>query len=78
MCAFGNVLQFQGGQLVGYATADLVQAYPIVSILWDVYLFGEFRQASRTLVLLLFGMYISYFLGIGLLASSTADGGTAD
>jgi Ureide permease len=28
---------------VGFATADLVQAYPIVSTIWDIVLFGEYR-----------------------------------
>mmetsp|Transcript_38275 Transcript_38275/g.93048 ORF Transcript_38275/g.93048 Transcript_38275/m.93048 type:complete len:686 (+) Transcript_38275:90-2147(+) len=46
VCGMANLLQFQGGRLVGFATADLVQAYPIVSTLWDILLFGEFRSTS--------------------------------
>ena len=46
VCGMANLLQFQGGSIVGFATADLVQAYPIVSTLWDVMLFGEFRSSS--------------------------------
>ena len=73
VCAAGNILQFQGGQLVGYATADLVQAYPIVSIWWDMHLFGEFRQASHRLIGLLVGMYVAYLSGIVLLAKSSME-----
>jgi hypothetical protein len=43
LCSLANMLQFQGGRLIGFATGDLVQAYPIVSTLWDIYLFGEYR-----------------------------------
>lgn len=44
LCGMGNLLQFRGGRLVGFATADLVQAYPLVSTLWDVYWFGEYTS----------------------------------
>lgn len=78
VCAFGNVLQFHGGQRVGYATADLVQAYPLVSTIWDILWFGEFRgicyQSGRLAGLIV--MYTAYLVGIGLLAASTwAPGG---
>lgn len=43
LCGTANLLQFQGGRLVGFATADLVQAFPLVSTLWDIFLFGEYR-----------------------------------
>lgn len=42
-----NLLQFQGGRMVGFATADLVQAYPLVSTIWDIWLFGEYRSADK-------------------------------
>lgn len=71
VCGLGNILQFLGGKRVGYATADLVQAYPIVSTVWDVVLFGEFRSIYCRLFFLLFGMYASYLTGIGLLAASS-------
>ena len=76
VCAAGNVLQFHGGQLVGYATADLVQAYPLVSTLWDILWFGEFahvRWCCSALSVLLVGMYVCYVGGIVLLAVSSLD-----
>jgi glucose uptake protein GlcU len=73
ICALGNVLQFQGGQLVGWATSDLVQAYPLVSTFWDVLLFGEFRRVHvcSNLAMLLAGMYVAYLAGIVLVAKSS-------
>jgi Ureide permease len=78
VCAIGNVLQFQGGQLVGYATADLVQAYPLVSTVWDVLWFGEFRSLSwpYRMALLLFGMYMAYGAGVVLFAGSSVGAGS--
>jgi hypothetical protein len=43
LCGIANFLQFRGGMLIGFATADLVQAYPLISTLWDFFLFGEYR-----------------------------------
>ena len=73
VCALRNILQFQGGQLVGYATADLVQAYPLVSTVWDVVLFNEFSTVSlfSRLSVLLPTMYSAYIAGIILLAASS-------
>jgi len=75
VCALGNVLQFQGGQRVGYAAADLVQAYPLVSTVWDVLLFGEFQSVRipASLGFLLSGMYLAYLLGVILLAGSSIE-----
>ena len=76
VCAAGNVLQFHGGQLVGYATADLVQAYPLVSTLWDILYFGEFAHVKwccSWLSLLLMAMYAAYLGGIVLLAVSSME-----
>jgi hypothetical protein len=76
VCATGNVLQFHGGQLVGYATADLVQAYPLVSTLLDMSWFGEFQSVEwckSRLAFLLVAMYVAYLSGIGLLAMSSLD-----
>eukprot|EP00977_Amphora_coffeiformis_P006526 scaffold1400_cov175-Amphora_coffeaeformis.AAC.17 len=73
VCAAGNILQFHGGQLVGYATADLVQAYPLVSTLWDILWFGEFAYVNwccSRLSVLLVGMYVAYVGGIVLLSVS--------
>lgn len=76
VCALGNVLQFKGGQLVGYATADLVQAYPLVSTLWDFFLFGEFRHVElcSRLSLLLCLMFAFYSAGVVFLAVSSLGG----
>jgi len=73
VCALGNVLQFQGGQMCGYATADLVQAFPLVSTVWDMVLFGEFRNVKlySMLAALLLSMYAAYLSGIVLVASSS-------
>jgi hypothetical protein len=73
VCALGNVLQFKGGQRVGYATSDIVQAYPLVSSLWDVYLFGEFRNVKlqSKVFWLLIGMHTAYLSGVFLLAGSS-------
>eukprot|EP00977_Amphora_coffeiformis_P019186 scaffold7007_cov146-Amphora_coffeaeformis.AAC.6 len=76
VCATGNVLQFHGGQLVGYATADLVQAYPLVSTVWDILWFGEFVNViwcCSRLSALLFAMYLAYLGGIVLLAISSVE-----
>jgi hypothetical protein len=80
LCALGNVLQFQGGKWAGFATSDLVQAFPLVATLWDIWLFGEFRREAATptkpqstcwiVHILLMGMYFAYMGGIVLLASS--------
>jgi len=70
LCALGNWLQFQGGYLAGFAAADMVQAFPLVSTLWDVLLFGEFRHGTRLVFTALLGMYAFYLLGIVFLAFS--------
>jgi len=70
VCALGNLLQFQGGKLAGFATADLVQAFPLVATMWDVFVFGEFRQATIGVLVVLVSMYLAYLLGIVLLACS--------
>ena len=72
ICATGNVLQFQGGRLCGYAASDLVQAFPLVGTMWDVVVFGEFHAARRIVVLCLSCMYLVYLGGIILMASSIA------
>mmetsp|Transcript_26801 Transcript_26801/g.58131 ORF Transcript_26801/g.58131 Transcript_26801/m.58131 type:complete len:541 (+) Transcript_26801:350-1972(+) len=70
VCAAGNVLQFQGGHLTGYASCDLVQAFPLVATVWDVAAFGEFQGARRIIIVCLGCMYLVYIGGIVLLASS--------
>lgn len=73
ICAFGNWLQFQGGFLAGFAAADMVQAFPLVSTLWDYFLFHEFRQTSCKVGFILSIMYASYLLGISMLALSISE-----
>ena len=70
MCAIGNASQFVGGAWAGFATADLVQAFPLVGTLWGVLLFGEFRRASRPVVGLLVAVYTCYLAAVALLALS--------
>jgi hypothetical protein len=70
LCGSANLLQFQGGSLVGFATADLVQAFPLVSTLWDIFLFGEFRRAGGTIIFYILAMYSMYICGITFLISS--------
>jgi glucose uptake protein GlcU len=70
VCGLGNLFQFQGGSLVGFATADLVQAFPLISTVWDVLIFGEFSNAGNLVVFYLSAMYAAYISGIGLLAWS--------
>ena len=74
LCGIANLLQFQGGNIVGFATADLVQAYPLVSTIWDIVLFGEYRNAGRTVIFYLTTMYVMYTCGIGFLISSANEG----
>ena len=74
LCGIANLLQFQGGNIVGFATADLVQAYPLVSTIWDIVLFGEYRNAGRTVIFYLTAMYVMYTCGIGFLISSADEG----
>ncbi len=50
--------------MVGFATAGLVQAYPLVSTIWDVALFGKFRKADGTVVLYPIYVYKMYMSGI--------------
>ena len=75
VCALGNLFQFQGGQLVGFAASDLVQAYPLVSTVWDVVVFGEFRdmRCPSILCCMLSGMFASYLSGVLLFAGSSID-----
>ena len=73
ICAGGNVLQFQGGHLAGFATSDLVQAFPLVGTFWDVVIFREFSGAHRPIVVCLCCMYLVYVSGIILLASSVKE-----
>lgn len=71
LCGAGNGLQFMGGQAAGYAAADSVQALPIVSTLWGIFLFGEYRRSSTRTKILLGTMLIMFGAAIGLLIGSS-------
>lgn len=71
LCGFGNGLQFMGGQAAGYAAADAVQALPLVSTLWGVLLFGEYRKSSRRTYVLLGGMLFMFIAAVGVLMASS-------
>ena len=70
ICGVANLLQFKGGSMVGFATADLVQAYPLVSTCWDVFLFGEFAKAGLSIRINIVAMYVMYMCGIFLIIAS--------
>ncbi|KAL0695390.1 hypothetical protein Bca4012_062570 [Brassica carinata] len=70
ICGFGNGLQFMGGQAAGYAAADAVQALPLVSTFWGIYLFGEYRRSSPRTYALLVGMLVMFAVAVGLLMAS--------
>ncbi|KAF2547590.1 hypothetical protein F2Q70_00020665 [Brassica cretica] len=70
ICGFGNGLQFMGGQAAGYAAADAVQALPLVSTFWGIYMFGEYRRSSPRTYALLVGMLLMFAVAVGLLMAS--------
>lgn len=71
LCGFGNGLQFIGGQAAGYAAADAVQAYPLVSTFWGIILFGEYRRSSRRTYILLSSMLLMFIVAVGILMASS-------
>ncbi|OIW16804.1 hypothetical protein TanjilG_01369 [Lupinus angustifolius] len=70
LCGFGNGLQFMGGQAAGYAAADAVQALPLVSTFWGIFLFGEYRKSSRRTYILLGGMLLMFIVAVAVLIAS--------
>ncbi|GAA0150460.1 hypothetical protein LIER_37119 [Lithospermum erythrorhizon] len=70
LSGFGNGLQFIGGQAAGYAAADAVQALPLVSTIWGIVLFGEYRKSSRRTYMYLSGMLIMFTIAVALLMAS--------
>ena len=64
---FGDGTQFMGGQLVGFASAMMVQAYPMVSILLGIVIFKEFWGCSIKAKVLLCASIIAYSGSIALL-----------
>ncbi|CAH2033890.1 unnamed protein product [Thlaspi arvense] len=73
LCGFGNGLQFMGGQAAGYAASDAVQALPLVSTFWGIYLFGEYRRSSPRTYALLVGMLVMFAVAVGLLMASAGE-----
>ncbi|KAL6882075.1 hypothetical protein ACP4OV_011547 [Aristida adscensionis] len=70
LCGLCNGFQFMGGQAAGYATADAVQALPLVSTFWDVVLFGEYRRSSRKTYILLTLMLTMFVIAVAVLLAS--------
>ncbi|KAK9815205.1 hypothetical protein WJX73_010931 [Symbiochloris irregularis] len=68
--SIANVLTFVGGQVAGYATSDLVAANPLVSTVWGLLLFREFRSSPVRVWILLACMGAAYCAAIGLLIGS--------
>ena len=56
--------------MVGDATADFSQAFPLVGTAWGVLLLGEFGGASARVWRLLGAMYATYLLAVVLLILS--------
>ncbi|XP_038891905.1 ureide permease 1-like isoform X2 [Benincasa hispida] len=71
LCGFGNGLEFMGGQAAGYAAADSVQAFPLVSTFWGVVLFGEYRRSSRKTYVLLVSMLFMFTVAVVVLMASS-------
>lgn len=70
VCGLGNTLQFLGGMAAGFATCDVVQAFPLVGIIWGMLLFGEFRKGPIRVKVTLVFVYIVYILAVAFLALS--------
>ncbi|EMS50588.1 hypothetical protein TRIUR3_03714 [Triticum urartu] len=68
----GSASPFMPGQAAGYAAADSVQALPLVSTLWGVVLFGEYRRSSRRTYTLLGSMLFMFVVAMAVLMASSA------
>ncbi|KAM0937484.1 putative ureide permease [Dioscorea sansibarensis] len=71
ICGFGNGFQFMSGQAAGYAAADSVQALPLVSTFWGVFLFGEYRRSSKKTYVLLASMLFMFAVAVVVLMASS-------
>ncbi|XP_057448114.1 ureide permease 2-like isoform X2 [Lotus japonicus] len=78
LCGFGNGLQFMGGQAAGYAAADAVQAFPIVTTFWGIVLFGEYRKSSRRTYILLGSMLFMFIMAVVVLMASSGQRKNSD
>ena len=63
----GDGSQFMGGQLVGFASAMMVQAYPMVSTVLGILVFKEFFGCCTTAKVLLSCSIATYLASIALL-----------
>ncbi|KAG8048751.1 hypothetical protein GUJ93_ZPchr0009g1533 [Zizania palustris] len=72
VCGLGNAFQFMAGQAAGYAAADAVQALPLVSTVWGIVLFGEYRRSSRRTYTLLGSMLFMFVVAMVVLMASSA------
>uniref|UniRef100_A0A0D9XZL6 Uncharacterized protein n=1 Tax=Leersia perrieri TaxID=77586 RepID=A0A0D9XZL6_9ORYZ len=72
VCGLGNAFQFMAGQAAGYAAADAVQALPLVSTVWGIVLFGEYRRSSRRTYTLLGSMLFMFVVAMVILMASSA------
>ncbi|KAG8048747.1 hypothetical protein GUJ93_ZPchr0009g1895 [Zizania palustris] len=72
VCGLGNAFQFMAGQAAGYAAADAVQALPLVSTVWGILLFGEYRRSSRRTYTLLGSMLFIFVVAMVVLMASSA------
>ncbi|KAF8661086.1 hypothetical protein HU200_057188 [Digitaria exilis] len=70
LCGFGNGFKLMGAQAAGYAASDAVLALPLVSTVWAVVLFGEYRRSSRRTYLLLTPMLSMFAIGLAALIAS--------
>nr|CAB3462143.1 unnamed protein product [Digitaria exilis] len=70
LCGFGNGFKLMGAQAAGYAASDAVLALPLVSTVWAVVLFGEYRRSSRRTYLLLTAMLSMFAIGLAALIAS--------
>ena len=49
---------------------DVLQALPLVSTFWGIFLFGEYRRSSPRTYVLLAGMLCAFAAAVGLLMGS--------
>ena len=68
--ALGNTLQFIGADLAGFATADLVQAYPLVGTVLSFYVLGELRNMDALTTRIVVAMYCFYIFAVVLMIVS--------
>jgi hypothetical protein len=58
----------RGAARCRYRMAEMVKVYPLLSAVWGLSLFTEFRGLSVRAMALLVAMCVAYLLGVALLA----------